>query len=584
MILNNLSVKTKLTVAFGALAVVVLIVSGLALKELNDANDRFSGYINGINARATVAEAVRTAVDDRAVAVRNLVLVTTPADIELEKAAVIDAERRVEANLEKFNTMVAGASDMTDKARRLAAELPRIEALYRPVALEINRLAVSNQRDAAIAAIDTQCRPLLSALIKASNEYENFTRERAQQLVRESSDQFATQRNLLIAICLVALVLAVVAGAVITRSLLRALGAEPTALVEVTQRVAGGDLSPVPGANSAPTGSVLASMGKMQVSLVHLIGQVRTSADNIATGSSQIASGNVDLSTRTEQQAASLQETAASMEELTSTVKQNAENAQQASSLSANASEVAGRGNQVVGEVVDTMSEIRTSSTRIADITGIIEGIAFQTNILALNAAVEAARAGEQGRGFAVVASEVRNLAQRSSSAAKEIKDLINASVQKIQNGSSLANEAGKTMAEVTQAVARVTDIMGEIAAASTEQSRGIEQVNQAITQMDEVTQQNAALVEEAAAASKSLEDQGRQLNQAVSFFRLDSQAAAHAPGRPVAPASVPVARVRTAPRAPRNTSANTRPVALTANATRAAAATTVNGESWDTF
>ncbi|MEX3633288.1 methyl-accepting chemotaxis protein [Paraburkholderia sp. BR14320] len=584
MILNNLSVKTKLTVAFGALAVVVLIVSGLALKELNDANDRFSGYINGINARATVAEAVRTAVDDRAVAVRNLVLVTTPADIELEKAAVIDAERRVEANLEKFNTMVAGASDMTDKARRLAAELPRIEALYRPVALEINRLAVSNQRDAAIAAIDTQCRPLLSALIKASNEYENFTRERAQQLVRESSDQFATQRNLLIAICLVALVLAVVAGAVITRSLLRALGAEPTALVEVTQRVAGGDLSPVPGANSAPTGSVLASMGKMQVSLVHLIGQVRTSADNIATGSSQIASGNVDLSTRTEQQAASLQETAASMEELTSTVKQNAENAQQASSLSANASEVAGRGNQVVGEVVDTMSEIRTSSTRIADITGIIEGIAFQTNILALNAAVEAARAGEQGRGFAVVASEVRNLAQRSSSAAKEIKDLINASVQKIQNGSSLANEAGKTMAEVTQAVARVTDIMGEIAAASTEQSRGIEQVNQAITQMDEVTQQNAALVEEAAAASKSLEDQGRQLNQAVSFFRLDSQAAAHAPGRPVAPASVPVARARTAPRAPRNTLANTRPVAVTANATRAAAATTVNGESWDTF
>ncbi|WP_246392256.1 methyl-accepting chemotaxis protein [Paraburkholderia youngii] len=558
MILNNLSVKTKLTVAFGALAVVVLLVSGLALKELNDANDRFSGYINGINARATVAEGVRTAVDDRAVAVRNLVLVTTPEDIELEKAAVIDAERRVEANLEKFNAMVAGASDMSDNARRLAAELPRIEALYRPVALEINRLAVSNQRDAAIAAIDTKCRPLLSALIKASNEYEDFTRERAQQMVRQSSDQFATQRNLLIAICLAALVLAVVAGAVITRSLLRALGAEPVALVEVTQRVAGGDLSPVPGANSAPTGSVLASMGKMQASLVQLIGQVRTSADSIATGSSQIASGNVDLSTRTEQQAASLQETAASMEELTSTVKQNAENAQQASSLSANASEVAGRGNQVVGEVVDTMSEIRTSSTRIADITGIIEGIAFQTNILALNAAVEAARAGEQGRGFAVVASEVRSLAQRSSSAAKEIKDLINASVQKIQNGSSLANEAGKTMAEVTQAVARVTDIMGEIAAASTEQSRGIEQVNQAITQMDEVTQQNAALVEEAAAASKSLEDQGRQLNQAVSFFRLDSQAAAHATGGAAAPASVPVARLRTAPRAPRNRAAYT--------------------------
>ncbi|WP_395071207.1 methyl-accepting chemotaxis protein [Paraburkholderia silvatlantica] len=531
MNLHHLSVKAKLTGAFGILAVIVLAVSGLSLKQLNDANDRFSGYVSGIKARADMAEAVRTAVDDRAMAVRNLVLVTTPADIEVEKAAVDDAERRVEANLEKFNAMVAGASDMSDKARSLAAELPRIESLYRPVALEIDRLAVNNQRDAAIAAIDTQCRPLLSALVKASNDYEDFTRQRAAQIVEQSQAQFTSQRNLLIAISLAAVVMAVVAGVVITNGLLRALGAEPVALGEVTQRVASGDLSPVPGAKDAPAGSVLASMGEMQASLVRLIGQVRTSADSIAIGSSQIASGNVDLSSRTEQQAASLQETAASMEELTSTVKQNAENAQQASSLSASASEVAGRGNQVVGKVVDTMSEISTSSTRIADITGIIEGIAFQTNILALNAAVEAARAGEQGRGFAVVASEVRSLAQRSSSAAKEIKDLINASVQRIQDGSSLANEAGRTMAEVTRAVARVTDIMGEIAAASNEQSRGIEQVDQAITQMDEVTQQNAALVEEAAAASKSLEDQGQQLKQAVSFFRLDSRDAADATG-----------------------------------------------------
>lgn len=525
---NQLPVKTKLTGAFGILAVLVLIVSGLSLKSLNDAHDRFAGYISGINARADMAEAVRTAVDDRAIAVRNLVLVTTPSDVELEKAAVIDSERRVETNLEKFNAMVAAASDMSDKAKALAAELPRIETLYRPVALDINQLAVSNQRDAAIAEIDTKCRPLLSALIKASNDYADYTRQVAAQLVQQSGDEFATQRNVLIAISLAAVAMAVLAGIVITRGMLRALGAEPAALSEVTKRVAGGDLSPVPGATNAPAGSVLASMGEMQVSLVHLIGQVRASAGSIATGSSQIASGNVDLSSRTEQQAASLQETASSMEELTSTVKQNAENAQQASSLSANASEVAGRGNQVVNQVVDTMSEISTSSTKIADITGIIEGIAFQTNILALNAAVEAARAGEQGRGFAVVASEVRSLAQRSSSAAKEIKDLISTSVQKIQDGSSLVDQAGKTMSEVTQAVARVSDIMGEIAAASTEQSRGIEQVSLAITQMDEVTQQNAALVEEAAAASKSLEDQGRQLNQAISFFRIDSRAAVH--------------------------------------------------------
>ncbi|SAL85709.1 methyl-accepting chemotaxis sensory transducer [Caballeronia terrestris] len=220
------------------------------------------------------------------------------------------------------------------------------------------------------------------------------------------------------------------------------------------------------------------------------------------------------------------------MEELTATVKQNAESAQQASALSASASDVAQKGNDVVSQVVETMGDISQNSTKIADITGIIEGIAFQTNILALNAAVEAARAGEQGRGFAVVASEVRSLAQRSSSAAKEIKDLINTSVQKVQDGSVLASEAGKTMAEVTQAVARVTDIMGEIAAASGEQSRGIEQVNLAITQMDEVTQQNAALVEEAAAASQSLEDQGRHLTEAVSFFRLEVDAAQRSPER----------------------------------------------------
>ena len=210
------------------------------------------------------------------------------------------------------------------------------------------------------------------------------------------------------------------------------------------------------------------------------------------------------------------------MEELTATVRHNADSAQQASVLSTNASEIAQKGNEVVSRVVGTMGDISASSAKIADITGIIEGIAFQTNILALNAAVEAARAGEQGRGFAVVASEVRSLAQRSSVAAKEIKDLINASVEKIRDGSSYAQEAGSTMAEVTHAVARVTDIMGEIAAATGEQSRGIEQVNQAITQMDTVTQQNAALVEEAAAASQSLEGQGRQLNEAVAFFRLE--------------------------------------------------------------
>ena len=532
MNVEHMTVKAKLTAAFGLLTGVVLVVSGMSLKALSDSNERFSHYMSGINARSDAAEDVRTAVDRRAIAARNLVLVTKPADLEIEKAAVTQAHEDVQANLRRLKDLISNASDVSPQARTLVAEIDRVESLYGPVALAIVNLAMNNKHDEAIAKMNDECRPLLAELVKATKSYSDFTSEREAQLVRESADHYTSQRDLLLAICLAAMLAAVAAGMLITRSLMRALGAEPAALGEVTQRVAGGDLSTVPGAQRAPAGSVLASMGEMQRSLVDLIGQVRTAADSIATGSSQIATGNVDLSSRTEQQASSLQETASSMEELTSTVKQNAENAQQASALSANASEVAQKGNEVVSQVVDTMGDISQSSTKIAEITGIIEGIAFQTNILALNAAVEAARAGEQGRGFAVVASEVRSLAQRSSSAAKEIKDLINTSVQKIQDGSSLASHAGRTMAEVTQAVARVTDIMGEIAAASGEQSRGIEQVNQAIAQMDEVTQQNAALVEEAAAASQSLEDQGRHLTQAVSFFRLEVDTAAPAPER----------------------------------------------------
>ncbi|CAN0620035.1 methyl-accepting chemotaxis protein Tar [Burkholderia multivorans] len=521
MNLNQLEVKTTLTGAFGILAVIVLIASGIALKDLNEANDRFSGFVSSINARAELAESVRAAVDDRAIAVRNLVLVTSPADVEIEKNAVSDAEHRVETHLAKLNAMVAGAPDISDKERSLAAEISRVETRYRPVALDIDRLALSNQRDAAIAEIDTQCRPLLSALIKASNDFADYTHERAAQMVQQSEDQFASQRNLLIAICLAAVAMAILAGVIITRGLLRALGDEPAALSKVTQRVAAGDLSPVQGAKDAPAGSVLASMAEMQASLVRVIGQVRAAADSIATGSSQIASGNADLSSRTEQQAASLQETASSMEELASTVRHNADNARQATTLAGTASATARRGGEVVGRVVETMQEISGSSAKMSEIISVIEGIAFQTNILALNAAVEAARAGEQGRGFAVVAGEVRTLAQRSATAAKEIKDLISESVNRVDAGSKLVEEAGSTINEIVESVKRVTDIVGEISSASEEQSTGIEQVNTAVSQMDQVTQQNAALVEEAAAATDSLAKQAQELRQAMAVFTI---------------------------------------------------------------
>jgi len=292
--------------------------------------------------------------------------------------------------------------------------------------------------------------------------------------------------------------------------------------VAVAEAIANGDLtSSITPQTTDEIGALLRALSNMQQKLVSVVSGIKSSTDSINVAAREVTAGNSDLSSRTEQQAASLAETASSMEELTATVRQNADNARQASALASNASEVANKGNEVVNRVVVTMSDINQSSGKIAEITGLIEGIAFQTNILALNAAVEAARAGEQGRGFAVVASEVRSLAQRSSAAAKEIKDLIGASVEKIRGGTAEVEDAGKTMSEVTRAVSRVTDIMGEIAAASEEQTRGIEQVSQAVVQMDQVTQQNAALVEEAAAAAQSLEDQGRQLGGIVATFRL---------------------------------------------------------------
>lgn len=306
------------------------------------------------------------------------------------------------------------------------------------------------------------------------------------------------------------------------------------------QHIADGDLTrKIVIRSDDEMGQLLSGVAAMKDKLAMTVGNVRNSSESIASATKQIAAGNTDLSARTEEQAASLEETAASMEELTSTVKQNSDNAKQASDLAENARNVAQQGSEVVRQVVQTMAGIDESSGKIADIIGIIEGIAFQTNILALNAAVEAARAGEQGRGFAVVASEVRSLAQRSSTAAKEIKGLIETSGDRVQAGTVLVARAGDTMDKLGTAIQRVTDIMGEIASASQEQSRGIEQVNQAITQMDEVTQQNAALVEEAAAAASSLEDQAEQLRTTVSLFKTNESDSAKTPTRLVTSTTV---------------------------------------------
>jgi methyl-accepting chemotaxis protein len=350
--------------------------------------------------------------------------------------------------------------------------------------------------------------------------------------------------------------------------------------VSLARDVADGDLTrSIEVSSACETGQLLQALKDMTHNLQRLVAQVRTGTDTIATASSEIASGNQDLSSRTEQQASSLEETASSMEELTSTVKQNADNARQANQLAASASAVAVRGGDVVGQVVGTMASINDSSHKIVDIISVIDGIAFQTNILALNAAVEAARAGEQGRGFAVVAGEVRNLAHRSSAAAKDIKALINDSVEKVENGSRLVGEAGTTMEEIVASINRVTDIMSEITAASVEQSHGIEQVNVAITQMDQVTQQNAALVEEAAAAAESMQEQAARLSEVVAVFKLHDMPAAAPLRRPAAVAK-PKAAAPAARPAPALAAAAPARASLKPAGTRQA----VDGDEWETF
>ena len=521
---------------------------------------------------------MRSAVNRRAIAARNLVLVTKAEDLEVEKAAVTAAVSDVGTHLAKLTEMAADPS-VPQSVRDLIAAIGNIEKNYSQIALSIVQLALDHKRDEAIAKMNDECRPALAALLKAADAYRDATATRSQAMIAEAEADFTAQRNLIIIASILSFAAAALAGVLITRGLTQALGAEPGELGLFAQRVANGDLSDIRGAAGAPAGSVLAYLGSMQQALAAIVGKVRSASDSIATGSAEIAAGNSDLSQRTEEQASALEQTSATMEQLGSTVRVNSESASQANQLARGASEVAGKGGNVVAQVVDTMKGINDSSRKIADIIGVIDGIAFQTNILALNAAVEAARAGEQGRGFAVVAAEVRTLAQRSAEAAKEIKALITDSVDQVSQGTALVDQAGHTMEEIVTAIQRVSEIVAEIASASVEQSSGVNQVGEAVTQMDQMTQQNAALVEQSAAAAVSLKQQAQELVSAVAVFKIqgafgDGRSGAALPGnspverKPSISKAIPANR----PKSPAST-ARPRPAAPSPAASSPAAA-----------
>ncbi|MCL9844492.1 methyl-accepting chemotaxis protein [Ralstonia solanacearum] len=509
------SLRTRLTVLVAAFAAMIAVVGGTGIATGRATNaDLRAVYLEDAKGVDLLARDTVNLLWAR-IHLTNFDSVSSPE--ELTKL-LKDAHAMVNAANEAWVAFAKLPVAEADRAQLQAADAARtrfVKTALEPAITALERSDLTTYRDLnttqvpqLFAVYDAALQPL----VKARFAYGQARFDRSQS-------RYAMSVGLLLA----ALLLSVVARGVLGRTLVRPL----ERAIRVFERMAEGDLAtrmdvPTRAGRRDETARLMHAVVSMQSGLQKMVGQVRTGSDAIAGATRQIAAGNADLSQRTEEQASSLEETASSMEELTSIVKQNADNARQASTLAVNASDIAVKGGEVVGRVVETMAGINDSSKKIADIIGVIEGIAFQTNILALNAAVEAARAGEQGRGFAVVAGEVRSLAQRSATAAKEIKELIGDSVGRVRHGSKLVAEAGTVIDEVVVAVKRVTDIMGEISAASDEQSSGIEQVNQAVNQMDEVTQQNAALVEEAAAAAESLETQAEALRRAVSAFRVE--------------------------------------------------------------
>ena len=585
MKLNQLKIGARLGVGFGS--VLLLLVAAVVIAQFCLARGQ-RGFDLTLDMQARVSLA------DRWEGLTQLNVART--------IAIVKSGGQPQLSAYLAPQMKATTEEISTVQRSLEARIESEDGKALFAAVGERRQAYIAQRDAAlamikagdVAAVDAvlehKLMPAAGVYLASIEKFKAFEQTLAEQSAADMKADVEQGRLLLLALAVCCVAVGTVCAAVLTRSVTAPL----RRAVASTREIAAGDLTRnVVSDGRDELADLERSLGEMQGALRGMVSAVRLSTDSITTASSEIATGNQDLSARTEQTASNLQETASSMEQLTGTVKQTAESARTANQLASSAQATAAKGGQVVSQVVSTMDEINASSKKIADIIGVIDGIAFQTNILALNAAVEAARAGEQGRGFAVVAGEVRNLAQRSAQAAKEIKDLIGASVEKVESGSQLVADAGATMREIVSSVQRVSDIIGEITAAAAEQSDGIGQVNTAVTNLDQMTQQNAALVEQSAAAAESLKDQAKKLSASVSVFRVDHGSAAPGPVvaaiAPSIPAPVvarPVARapVAAAPKAPPvlrdAVTTAPKPAAATAVTSAAAAA----GDDWETF
>lgn len=549
---SNMKVKTKLIGGFlivAAIAAIIGVVGIHSTRQINTmAAQMYDIELKGI-LHASSADQHLIAMGR---AVRSTLLTTTEGAYRHEFFAI---DEHFSASVRELQSLLKLATSEKDKADVQHA-LDAVNAYNKAV-----KDVVKEQASETLGRLDTtdrlfgEIRPLGDIAEQLLQQLEMARESNAMQFAADIQTIYDNTLEMMIALTLGGALIAIILGSLLTRGLTRQLGGEPSQVAQAANAIAKGDLSSRINVGKALQGSVIQAMATMQESLRNVVATVRNSSDHIATGSNQIAAGNADLSQRTEEQAANLTQTAAAMDELSSTVKNNADIAKQAAQMASSASDAAVKGGSAVNDVVSTMGEINTSSRKIVDIIAVIDSIAFQTNILALNAAVEAARAGEQGRGFAVVASEVRSLAQKSASAAKDIKSLIDDSVQKVGLGTQKVDAAGEAMQDIVQHVKRVTDLINEISAATAEQTSGLGQINEAVTQLSDVTQQNASLVEESAAAADSLKEQAQQLVKVVGVFKIEqqqqAQAAADATEAP-SPEALPSPAADKAPAAPR--------------------------------